>query len=612
MRLNLDFQSKTLKDGTKRRYYSLAKSYRDENGKSQKNRIERLGALSCTEVQGWKLRLSYFNTDNLSEICKLSEVKVFSQKRYLDVAVISAIYDKLKINEAFKYCAPKKDIGTEVIAKLLITSRCLDPKANSRTVDWFNNTFLSEILEIAPEKYNKDKIFRELSFIHKRKDHLQKLFYKKSNELNGDGVQLYFFDGTTSYFEGTECILSRSGKDKTTGYQNSMILICLMTDKHGYPVAWDVSEGNKRDVSEFKKIAVSMAKDVDISKVTYCFDRGVASSSNFDLIEGMLKSKYISGIDSNQISKVFDIDTFSSNTRQIFIEDFQKKNSKPRNNKHSVFPINGFYKLGQDRYYKDLGVNNANKKIRHIISFNVNIYFREKRTRESLIQLVEEKIDVLNVELHHAKADRDGDALAKSIDKLLAKYKLQKIISYILTPIASSAGKKGRPVQSYKIDITINEVEKNNIEKLDGLLVYITNHTESSKGHFKVNSGTVVSHYRDKYIIENAFRHLKTFLKLRPFFVWLEEHVRAHVDVCMSSYFIDHYITEKLRPHEISIEYFYSLLEKYAHVSRVGTTADNARWVLTQPCTELINILKILEVNNIINANQLRRYGIQK
>ncbi|MEK6705044.1 MAG: hypothetical protein AABZ06_04600 [Bdellovibrionota bacterium] len=34
--------------------------------------------------------------------------------------------------------------------------------------------------------------------------------------------------------------------------------------------------------------------------------------------------------------------------------------------------------------------------------------------------------------------------------------------------------------------------------------------------------------YRQKYLIENAFLEMKSILKLRPWFVYKTEHVRAH------------------------------------------------------------------------------------
>ncbi|HLE10062.1 MAG TPA: hypothetical protein VI754_02335 [Bacteriovoracaceae bacterium] len=57
--------------------------------------------------------------------------------------------------------------------------------------------------------------------------------------------------------------------------------------------------------------------------------------------------------------------------------------------------------------------------------------------------------------------------------------------------------------------------------------------TESAGGHFIVPASTIVGHYKNKFVIENAFRHLKSIVDLRPFFVRLDDHVRAHVDICM-------------------------------------------------------------------------------
>ena len=610
MRLHLDFRSSKDKDESKRCYY-LAKSYRDADNVSRKNRIEKLGRLTETEYKKWKLKLNFFNAENLDDICNLNELQIFSSRRYLDVAVMSAIYDKLNINDAFIYVAPSKEISTAETAKTLALSRCLDPQANCRTVPWFKESFLPEIMKVkSKERYNKDKIFRELPLINKRKGHLQNLFYKNAVKLNDSDVKLYFFDGTTSYFEGCKCALSRPGKDKTIGYQDNVILICLMTDRNGYPIAWDVAEGNKRDISEFEKIAKKMAKDLNIEEVTYCFDRGVASSDNFKLIEDVLNSKYISGLDSDQISKVLKLDLFVKNTRPKLIKNSNETNSDVIKTKVKRSSINGFYKLGQNRYYTDLGIDSKNKKLRNILSFSVKIYQKQKKTRENLISIVLENIDQLNIELKNAKKDRDGDVLAKKLDQLVGKYRLQKIVNYSIKPIVVYAGAKQRAVQSYEISTTIDEDEKYNAEKVDGILVYVTNHTESKNGQFNVHAHSIVQHYKDKYIIENAFRHLKSFIDLRPFYVWLEDHVRAHVDVCMSSYFVNHYITLKLAPLGISINDFYSMLEKYAYVITVGTT-EAQRNILTKTPKALYNILKELGVEKVVSKKVLKSFNIQ-
>ncbi|OFZ70679.1 MAG: hypothetical protein A2451_03065 [Bdellovibrionales bacterium RIFOXYC2_FULL_39_8] len=65
------------------------------------------------------------------------------------------------------------------------------------------------------------------------------------------------------------------------------------------------------------------------------------------------------------------------------------------------------------------------------------------------------------------------------------------------------------------------------------VFVILIRKTESAGGHFIVPASTIVGHYKNKFVIENAFRHLKSIVDLRPFFVRLDDHVRAHVDICM-------------------------------------------------------------------------------
>jgi hypothetical protein len=96
----------------------------------------------------------------------------------------------------------------------------LDPQANTKTAEWFANCYLPLLMEIDDSsKYNRSKIFRELSNIHQRKKYLETLFLSQSKKIGlekGEG-ELYFFDGTTSYFEGDHCTLGTPGMDKTTG-----------------------------------------------------------------------------------------------------------------------------------------------------------------------------------------------------------------------------------------------------------------------------------------------------------------------------------------------------------------------------------------------------------
>ena len=50
---------------------------------------------------------------------------------------------------------------------------------------------------------------------------------------------------------------------------------------------------------------------------------------------------------------------------------------------------------------------------------------------------------------------------------------------------------------------------------------------------------------RDKTKVEDAFKHIKSFLKIRPFYVNLDEHVRAVYSICVLSYFLNKDLAER-------------------------------------------------------------------
>ncbi|MCP4178301.1 MAG: transposase, partial [bacterium] len=145
------------------------------------------------------------------------------------------------------------------------------------------------------------KIFNELSSIYKSKHEIERHLLEHANHCNNDQFEIYFVDGTTTYFEGTECTLGKPGKDKTTGFKTHMLLLMLVTNKQGFPCAWEVFSGNKKEVSEFKQVMQRICSKYQITDITFCFDRGFASLSNFNSIENF-KSKFISGINKDQIA----------------------------------------------------------------------------------------------------------------------------------------------------------------------------------------------------------------------------------------------------------------------------------------------------------------------
>ena len=80
---------------------------------------------------------------------------------------------------------------------------------------------------------------------------------------------------------------------------------------------------------------------------------------------------------------------------------------------------------------------------------------------------------------------------------------------------------------------------------LDGVCVFITNHIERQGRGFKISPSKVIGAYRNKTKIEDVFKNVKSFLKIRPFFVNTEKHVKAVYTICILAYFLNKFLANQ-------------------------------------------------------------------
>lgn len=94
--------------------------------------------------------------------------------------------------------------------------------------------------------------------------------------------------------------------------------------------------------------------------------------------------------------------------------------------------------------------------------------------------------------------------------------------------------------------VTIDEEEIRRCGQIDGFWMLVTNHIEMGKTLFEVSPEEIIAPYRDKHIIEAAFRDIKSFVEIEPIHVWTEEHVKAHYTICVLAYLINRTLSRRL------------------------------------------------------------------
>jgi transposase len=593
-RLHLKNCSYTHK-GKKYSNYAIAESYR-ENGKSQKRILKYLNGLTEPEVQSYKNMIRALN-DGSASFCNVDQLEFAAKKDFLNVSVLLEIWNQLGLSKVFQSPPTQKEVSTEQMAITLTLSRLLNPSSGFQTIAWFKGTLLPELLGVEASKYNMIRIFRELSQIHRRKESIEDYLFKRASRLDDGGFQIYFVDGTTTFFEGRKCLLAKPGKDKSHGYKSHTIVIVLMTDRQGYPVAWDVLKGSSAESEAFRTLADRMKKRVQFSDITFCFDRGFANKQNFTKITGEMKCHFISGIDQDQIKPIFNAEIFATTTRDLLLKRSTEisKETKQSPLPSRKLPIDGFYTTDGNRFYRELG---KVKKYRYVVGFNVEIFKAKITAREEAIDEILLTIHNINQEQLSAKKDREEDPIFKKVERLLEAKKANRLIDFEIKPIV--VNRDCNPIQAFRIEARVNLEEKILASHLDGIFVYITDHEETKPdGTFKVTAYDIVHHYKMKNRIEENFFGMKQLLELRPIYARLEKHVSGLVAIIVIAQFINVYIEKSLElgKVKISIQEFYRVLNASAPVALLRASGQEFQKLInTDPA--LKEALKALSLKN--------------
>ncbi len=512
--------------------YSIAESFR-EGKKVRKRIIWPIGKLSDQQAEQIRLVLKVVQSDD-QVITRLKDIVVQDTKAYLDIAVVNNLWDQWQLDEAFNYEVTDSALPTHTMARILTINRCTDPCSHYSIPAWAQKTALEEVLNTDLSGLNDDKIYYELDKIHKNKVSIENYLFKQIYGSNPDSFDFVNYDLTTTYFVGYKCSLSAFGKGKAECHGRRQVLLGVLINDEGYPFKWDVFPGNTAEVKTLKQNINACKTRFGLGKrnVTLVFDRGIISDDNAALIEDA-QMKYISALDRNQIPSCgFSLDPFKG----LSIDEVTQDVSIPT----------GFKKYDDTLYFRDSGAIGSK---RFIIGFNPILFAEDCSNREEKIKFFKTYLKNENNNLKNAQRDRKHDATKGRIVNELKRLKIRKYYkSPVLEPITVYRRLKDgtvKSLKSFKVKIKMKHDVINADKLLDGVCVFLTNHTEKQGRGFKVKPETIIKAYRDKTKIEDVFKNVKSFLKLRPFFVNTNAHVKAVYTICILAYFINRYLANK-------------------------------------------------------------------
>lgn len=191
--------------------------------------------------------------------------------------LLGRIYDEIGFNV----------IKDELLRHLVIT-RLVYPVSKLKTTDYL---FKYKGVEISVYT-----IYRYLDKFHKEYlEQVKAISLKHTLQLFSNELSIVFYDVTTLYFEASEeDELRKTGFSKDGKHQQPQIVLGLLVSENGYPLDYDIFEGNKYEGDTLLPVIEHFKTKYHSEKLIVVADAGLLSGKNIALLKN-LKYQYILG-----------------------------------------------------------------------------------------------------------------------------------------------------------------------------------------------------------------------------------------------------------------------------------------------------------------------------
>jgi transposase len=165
------------------------------------------------------------------------------------------------------------------LLKQLVLVRLSHPASKLKTTQYLHRYFSINIKE--------DRIYRYLDKIYSdHKETLQQISYNHTKQILGGIISVVFYDVTTIYFQiDDEDEVRKRGFSKEGKHQNPQIVLGLLVGVEGYPLAYEIHEGNKFEGHTMLPIIDAFKDKYDLDKLIVIADSGLLSSSNVNELQ---------------------------------------------------------------------------------------------------------------------------------------------------------------------------------------------------------------------------------------------------------------------------------------------------------------------------------------
>lgn len=479
---------------------------------------------------------------------------------YGDLFVLEQLWRRLGIAEVIETAAKgrKFEFSIERALFALVANRALAPCSK---LYCFEQWLREDVRIEGTEHLELQHLYRAMDFLEAHKDAIEKAIYFRVADLLNLDVELVFYDTTSLHFEVDEEDQGVGEDDLVRGSQAAgaklypaprkrgyakngrgdvpQIVVGMAVTRDGFPVRHWVFPGNTVDVTTVAKVKEDL-RGWQLSRCVFVGDAGMVSKDNLRQLS-LGGGTYIVCMPIHQGGEV---------AKEVL--------TRP-----------GRYQaVAENLRVKQVEVGDGERRRRYVVCHNP-----QEETRQ---------------QSHRTKVLAELEAELAGLQDLPASPHTKRACAL------RSSGRYGKYLKQSKTGkLSIARAKVSAAERLDGKFIIHSNDDT-------LNAEDLALGYKQLMRVEEAWRTLKSGLKLRPVFHWAPHRIHAHVALTVLSLLL-----ERVAEHACQ-DTWRNIRDDLKQIKLAQLSSPHGDvWQVTEPRQDARNRLKLLKIKNPPEVLQL-------
>lgn len=496
------------KDGKPHTYWRLVRSVR-RGGKVVQETVAQLGELDAEgRAKAKALALSItgrsddgrqghlFEAPTTPVAVRLDRVRIERGRAFGSIWLGWQLWRALKFDELLAQLLPagREKIAWAQTAAILVIARLCEPSSELHIAeDWYRRTALEDLIGVPSEHVYDARLYRCLDQLLPHKEAIEQHLVQRLGELFALQYDLLLYDITSTYFEGVgDPAICKRGYSRDHRPDCVQVNIALVVTKEGFPLGYEIFEGNRTDVTTVEEIVTAMEHRYGKADRVWVMDRGMVSGDNLEWLQEGAR-RYLLGASRSEIKK-WD-KQLADNQDWQQVRDGVEVKICPGPDGNETFLLC----RSKDRATK------------------------EKAMHERFCQRIEDALARMGRRIEKSRRRLDARTLERQIGRLLernARAAGRYLIEFVDDPNAAAG---------VRLQWSVRQQWEQWAQYSEGTYILRTNITDWS-------SKALWTAYVQLTEAEAAFRIHKSDLSLRPIWHQKASRIKAHILVCFLAY----------------------------------------------------------------------------